>query len=110
MALQKVCIKYFSFNVSLLISNHGCLPKLSVERKKEVTGVVFFCIICNASSLQSKHSILLCIIQNDGAVAVLVFAHTCTPPVLDVGGCTDSVSATGDCNATTNVPGSSSAK
>ena len=72
--------------------------------------LVVFCIICNALYLQSKHSILLCIIQNDGATGVLVFAHICTAPVLDVGGCTDIVSATGDCNATTNVPGSSSSK
>ena len=32
-----------------------------------------------------------------------MFAHIYTAPVLDVGGCTDSVSATGDCNATANL-------
>ena len=49
-------------------------------------------------------------VQNDGATTVPVFAHICTPPVWDGGGYTDSVSATGDCNGTTNVPSSSSAK
>ena len=48
--------------------------------------------------------------QNDGVTAVLVFAHTCTPPVLDVGGCTDSVSGTIDCNGTTNLQELFSAK
>ena len=68
-----------------------------------IVSVVIFTLLC-------KHCILLCTVQNDGATTVLVFAHICTAPVLDVGGCTDSVSATGDCNGTTNVPGSSSAK
>ena len=57
-----------------------------------------------------KLFILLCTVQNDGATGVPVFAHICTPPVLDGGGYTDIVSATGDCNGTTNVPGSSSSK
>ena len=61
-------------------------------------------------SLQSKHSVLLCIVQNDGATTVLVFAPICTAPVLNVGGCTDIVSATGDCNGTANALGSSSSK
>ena len=64
----------------------------------------------NCQSLQSKHCILLCTVQNDGATAVSLFAPICTAPVLDVGGCPDIVSATGDCNGTTNVPSSSSAK
>ena len=51
---------------------------------------------------------LLYIAQNDGATAVLVFAHICTAPVLDVGHCTDSVSAT--CNATANLQNPYSAK
>ena len=56
------------------------------------------------------NTVLLCTVQNDGATAVPVFAPICTAPVWDVGGYTDSVSATGDCNGTTNVSSSSSAK
>ena len=43
------------------------------------------------------------VVQNDGATGVLVFAHIYTAPVLDVGGCTDIVSATIHYNATANL-------
>ena len=50
------------------------------------------------------------VVQNGGATAVPVFAYIYTPPVLDAGGCTDSVSATGDYNATANLQELFSAK
>ena len=65
---------------------------------------IFLYIIC----------ILLCIVQDDGTNAVPVFAHICTAPVLDDGGCTgivfdgggstDIAFATIDCSATTIYP------
>ena len=86
------------------------MEERSYRRFNKFTLVVFFCIICINCLCKVNTIILLCIVQDDGATGVLVFARICTPPVLDVGGCTDSVSATGDCNGTTNVPSSSSAK
>ena len=50
--------------------------------------------------------ILLCTVQDDGVTAIPVFAPICTAPVFDDGR-TDIVF---DCNASANVPGSSSAK
>ena len=55
--------------------------------------------------------ILLHILQdNDGFAAVPVFAHICTAPVFDDGGCTDIVFATGDCCATANLQNPDTAK
>ena len=57
-------------------------------------------------------NILLCIVQDDGVAAVLVFAPNCTnctPPVFDAGGCTAIGSATIDRSATTNLQDPSSA-
>ena len=70
--------------------------------------VIFLCIICNdgVNLWQSEHFILLCTVQDDGVIAIPVFAPICTAPVFDDGR-TDIVF---DCNAPANVPGSSSAK
>ena len=54
---------------------------------------IFLYIICT----------LLCIVQEDGATTVPVFAHICTLLVFDDSGCTDIVCATIDCSATANV-------
>ena len=59
---------------------------------------------------QSNFCNTLPVVQNGGATAVLVFAYIYTAPVLDAGGCTDSVSATGDYNATANLQELFSAK
>ena len=56
-------------------------------------------------SLQSEpfHILFRILQDNDGATAVPVCTHICTPPVFEAGGCTDSVFATIDCTATANL-------
>ena len=73
------------------------------ERDKEI-------IHLGSYKRKSKFCSALPVVNDDGATAVPVFTPTCTPPVLDVGGCTDSVSATIDYNATANLQELFSAK
>ena len=56
-------------------------------------------------SLQSEpfHILFRILQDNDGATAVPVCTHIYTPSMFDDSGCTATVVATGDCNATANI-------
>ena len=60
--------------------------------------------LCNVSPFDVS------IVQDDGVTAIPVFAHICTAPVFDDGGCVNTVSATINCSATVNLQDPHTAK